>query len=111
MGTHMAQGQWTQEEANRSINWLELRAIRLVLLSFQQYIADQHVLVLTDNITAKAHVNRQGGTRSRDLMLEASVLGTWAESNLLSIVAEHISGEANVRADWLSRAKVDQAEW
>lgn len=60
---------------------------------------------------AKAHVSRLGSMRSRPLMQEASQLGTWAECHLLSVKAEHISGMANIRANWLSQYHVDQAEW
>ncbi|XP_058021197.1 S1 RNA-binding domain-containing protein 1 isoform X2 [Ahaetulla prasina] len=78
---------------------------------YQNHLSDKHVLVLTDNITAKAHVNRQGGTRSKSLMKEARILFLWVERNLLSLTAEHISGVSNVQADWLSRQVIDQAEW
>lgn len=59
----------------------------------------------------KVHVNRQGGTRSKQLMREASELGGWVEAHILFISADHISGVENVQADWLSRTTVDQAEW
>lgn len=65
MGTHclhrVVQGKWTSLEARNSINWLELRAIKLALFTFQDLIKKQFVVVQTDNITAKAHINRQGG--------------------------------------------------
>ncbi|XP_039179600.1 uncharacterized protein LOC120299160 isoform X1 [Crotalus tigris] len=66
---------------------------------------------MTDNVAAKAHVNRQGGTRSWSLMQEALDLGLWAESILESIYVENISEEANQQANSLSRATVDHSEW
>ncbi|XP_058020134.1 uncharacterized protein LOC131188700 isoform X1 [Ahaetulla prasina] len=105
------QGSWSRGETKKSINWLELRAARLVLRHFRHCLRDRHVLLLTDNITVKAHINRQGGTRSRGLMAEADRLCRWAERNVISIRAEHIAGIDNVRADWLSRAPLDPAEW
>lgn len=57
------------------------------------------MLLLTDNVAVKAHVNSQGGTYSKALWIEAQKLGAWAESDLASIVAEHISGMANHQAD------------
>lgn len=90
---------------------LELRAIRLALLHFSHALSGRHVLVLTDNISAKAHVNREGGTRSHPLMLETEKLFRWAERHLLSIKADHTSGVANVCADWLSREQIDPAKW
>lgn len=44
-------------------------------------------------------------------MKEAKCLGLWAESHLLSLRAEHISATDNVKAHWLSRIRVEQAEW
>lgn len=56
----LVEGTWSPEEATQSINLLELRAIRQALLHFQDLLAGSHVLVRTDNITAKADINRQG---------------------------------------------------
>lgn len=109
--SRVAQGRWSRLELSRQINWLELRAARLVLQAFLPLVRGQHVLLLTDNTTTKAHINRQGGTRSRSLMLEAETLCHWAESHLLSLTADHIAGTDNVQADWLSRATVDPSEW
>ncbi|XP_060548605.1 uncharacterized protein LOC132712109 [Pantherophis guttatus] len=108
---HLAQGVWTSVESRRSINWLELRAIYLALRTFHHLVSNSHVLVLTDNITAKAHVNHQGGTRSLSLMSEVLRLGLWSEIHLASLRAEHISGVTNLQADWLSRQRLDHAEW
>ncbi|KAK9403183.1 ubiquitin carboxyl-terminal hydrolase 7-like [Crotalus adamanteus] len=108
--TQFAQGHWSRTDLRHNINWLELRAIHLALHHFHHRIRGRHVLALTD-VASKAHVNRQGGTRSRSLMSEARLLGSWAESNLASIRAEHISGEKNRQADFLSRSTIDPLEW
>lgn len=84
--------------------------VRLALKQFCLSVAAEHVLILTDNMTTKAHINRQGGTSSKSLMLEARRLGCWAERHLLSISVEHIAGVDNVRAYWLSCTKMDNAE-
>lgn len=55
--------------------------------------------------------NREGGTRSAPLMEESNKLLIWAEKHTLSLTAEHISGTANLQADWLSRQQIDHAEW
>ncbi|XP_013907147.1 PREDICTED: uncharacterized protein LOC106537516 [Thamnophis sirtalis] len=108
---HLAQGRWTQREAAHSINWLELRAARLALRKFASLVRGAHVLLMTDNVATKAHINRQGGTRSKALMLEAEALGRWAERHLASLSADHISGVSNREADWLSRQRIDHSEW
>ncbi|KAK9399508.1 hypothetical protein NXF25_012527 [Crotalus adamanteus] len=111
MQTHMAQGQWSKHDLTHNINWVELRAIHLALCQFSNIVKGNHVLVMTDNVAAKAHINRQGGTKSWSLMQEALALGLWAESHLKSIRAEHISGEENRQADSLSRETIDHSEW
>ncbi|XP_060547192.1 uncharacterized protein LOC117673540 [Pantherophis guttatus] len=107
----MAQDQWSVRESLLNINLLELRAVRLTLSHFRYQVAGKDVLVLMDNTTAKAHINRLGGTRSRSLMAEALQLGLWAEEHLNSIKADHISGSANIQADALSRNLMDHREW
>lgn len=111
LGPHMAQGQWSPQEQTLNINVLELWAVYLALLSFQHHVLDLDVLVLMDNVSAKAYVNWLGGTRSRALMHETLHLGLWAEAHLTSLRAERISGAANVLADSLSQSPIDQAEW
>lgn len=68
------------------------------------------LLIWTDNVTAKAHVNRQEGTCSGPLMEEATQLLIWVEHHVLSLTAEHISGPSNIRADWLSRQRLDHTK-
>lgn len=106
----MAQGQWSSVEKLNSINFVELWAICLALHHFRPALEGRHILVLTDNTSAKGHVNREGGTRSQTLMFESDRLFSWAERSLLSIWADYISGVANVQADWLSRKRIDPAE-
>lgn len=72
----MAQGTWSLKEQRYSINRLELRAIRLALLQFKDSVQAAHVLIRTDNTSAKALINRQGGTKSKDLMREATLPST-----------------------------------
>lgn len=83
----------------------------LALQHFKDSVEGQHILVLTDNVAVKAHINCQGGTHSKALRTEAMALGTWAEIHLHSIRAEHITGVGNHQADWLSRSTVDHGEW
>lgn len=85
LDSRTAQGQWTQEELSHNINFLELRAIYLVLKAFKDVVKGQNILIVTDNVAAKAHVNHLGGTNSWALMQEAKKLGLWAEMHLLSI--------------------------
>nr|XP_056700699.1 complement factor H-like [Euleptes europaea] len=108
---HMAQGHWNQAEKRMHINRLELRAIRKALLEFQPLIQNHHLLLRMDNISAKAHINKEGGSRSSSLHAEATAILSWAEKHLASLRVEHIKGEMNTQADWLSCQQVDEAEW
>lgn len=106
----VAQGRWSASERQWNINYLELWAVFIALRAFWPFFVSSHVLVLTDNVATKAHVNRQGGTRSRTLLLEAKKLGLWTEHHLVSLQVEHILGVSNVRVDWLSQQQIDHAE-
>lgn len=87
LGPHMAQGCRSQQDRILNINILELQAIYLALLSFEHHVLGRNVLILTDNISAKVHINRLGGTRSRALMQETLCLGLWSEAHLASLQA------------------------
>ena len=116
-GAHMDQlqlsGMWNAQEQTLHINVLELRAVRH---AFEQWgplsPPGTKWLVFTDNSTVVAHVNKQGGTRSRELSLEAECLIRFALKRGLFIRARHLPGRRNVLADALSRPdKVVGTEW
>lgn len=104
------QGVWTEKESHMHINLLELRAIYLALTHLSHLLKGRHVLIRTDNISAKAYVNKQGGSKSL-LNKEALKIMQWAEANVLSMRAEHVQGIVNIQADWLSRTRIQEAEW
>lgn len=58
MESKLAQGHWTATDPHHNINWLELKAARLALRHFQPDLEHRHVLLFTDNMATKAHVNR-----------------------------------------------------
>ena len=67
VGDQTVSGLWSEQEARLHINWLELEAIRLALLHFQHLVEHKHVLIMCDNKTAVAYLNKEGGTRSHSL--------------------------------------------
>ena len=79
-----------------------MEAMWLALQHFAPLITGSHVLILTDSMTAKAVVNRQGDLRSATRMELARCIWLWAQSNLLSLTAKRIPGKDNVAADILS---------
>lgn len=64
-----AQGLWSKMEARRSSNWIELKAIHLLTLVFFQWsLENQHMQVLSDNMTAVLYLSKQGCIKSKALM-------------------------------------------
>jgi len=70
------------------------------------------VMVATDNTTVMAHINKQGGTRSRDMHQETQRLLLYTESQGWLLTSKHVPGRLNVLADQLSRqGQTIQTEW
>ena len=115
-GGHMdslaVSGTWPQLLRSYPINWLELEAIRLTLSHFKRQVAHKHVLIMSDNVTAIAYLNKQGGTRSQSLMDLTQKIILWCRDNRTRIFCRHIAGHLNVKADSLSRKnQVLSTEW
>jgi hypothetical protein len=108
---HWTQGQWSSGEAEEFINVRELRAVRLALMDFQQWVRGRVVLVHTDNTTALAYINREGGSRSQQLFQEAWRLFNWTTQRDITLKAVHVPGVKNVKADCLSRIHLSSVEW
>ena len=74
-GIHF-QHTWTEQEAGKHINWLELRAAQYTLL---QLASPGNIVQLhLDNITAFAFIRKIGGTHSVSLCKESHLL--WREA-------------------------------
>ena len=54
-------GNWSREEANMHINFLELKAAWFVIRTFLKEKSDIHVRINVDNTTALAYLNNMGG--------------------------------------------------
>ncbi|XP_028430855.1 uncharacterized protein LOC114553714 [Perca flavescens] len=93
------------------INCLELSTVLKVLKHFPPKVAGRHVVVQTDNVTAAAFINRQGGVRSARLLEIARSLLLWSHSHLLSLRAVHIPGILNRAADLMLRGGPSHNEW
>ena len=105
-------GLWTCAEKAMSINWRELRAIRLGLAAFGDRLTGCSVAVFCDNTTAVAYLRNQGGTVSSVLNGEAQELLRWAEEKEVTLLPQFILGSSNVVADSLSRrGQVIASEW
>ncbi|XP_044151545.1 nuclear pore complex protein Nup155 [Bufo gargarizans] len=105
------QGLWSVQESSLQINVLELRAIFLALSHWTSRLRGLPIQIQTDNSTAVAYLNHQGGTRSVMALREASQILRWAEDHVPVLSAVHIPGVDNWAADFLSRQLVDPGEW
>lgn len=75
------------------------------LCHFRRLLVDRTVLLLTDNTTMAAYINRQDGTRSSSLDELAARLWRWCRSVNITPVASYIPGQDNLMADFLPRGK------
>ena len=105
-------GQWGLSEipTDNNINYLELKAVYLGLLSFRGELLNKHVRVQTDNSTTVAYINHMGGTRYDSCNSIARKLWELAKQCNMWLTAVHIPGRDNV-ADRESRIFHDNTEW
>ena len=75
-GAHLEElqvaGLWSPEETSQHINCLhinclELKAVWLGLKHFQKILTGKNVVSMCDNATVVAHIQNQGGTKSKNL--------------------------------------------
>ena len=57
------------------------------------------VTLMCDNATVVTHINKQGGTRSRELASLTMEVHLWVERHQFSLQARFIPGKNNVLAD------------
>ena len=104
-------GLWTPEEAELAINLLELRAAEFGVKAFTKNLSNIHVHLKMDNISALAHINKKGGTRSRQLVDATKNLWEHCLKKGITLTAEYLPGIQNTVADSLSRHYVDWSDW
>ena len=72
-------------------------------MAFQRPVVNKHVMVMCDNKTAVAYINKEEGTRLKRLFaIEKSIL-LWCCTTGTTIICWHIAGQLNVKVDLLSR--------
>ena len=105
-------GRWSLHEQNLDINCLELKAVKLAIQSYAPlYRVCKHIRIMSDNTSAIAYINKQGGTKcmtQNDLSVK---IWEYAMENGIHISAAHIPGKHNILADEASRKFQDAAEW
>ena len=105
-------GRWTLDEQESSINFLELKAIKLAIQSYAPvYNNCRHIRIMSDNTSAIAYINKQGGTHCMQLNDLAVNIWEFCRDLGVYISAAHIPGIHNTLADEASRKFIDAAEW
>ena len=115
-----ASGWWTAEEAARHINWKELQAVYLGLLSLRAPLLAAsrsrpsplaHMELRSDNTTTVWYVQKGGGRRTTLSAVARSVHLLCMEELGVSLTARHLPGVDNTEADALSRLTPGPSEW
>ena len=99
---HDLSGQWSLQDSNQHINWLELEAIRLAVLKWGPLWINQTARVYCDNSTAVAHIRKQGGTHSRLLFNKTLEIFHLLDKFGILLIPTHLPGARNLTADALS---------
>lgn len=108
---YSASGVWPPSFSNMSINWLELMAIKKSLKHFVHLLRGRSVLLMSDNSTSVACIQRQGTYRSADLMSLSRDILMFCQRRSITLVPRHLSGDLNVLADLMSREGPTGTEW
>ena len=104
-------GIWTNDDKEKHINYLELKAAFLALKSICKDVNNEHVRLLLDNKTAIKYISSKGG-RKEELNSLAKHIWEWCIQRNIWLSCFHIAGLSNVRADALSRQKLNpDSEW
>ena len=107
-GNLVANGQWSPEEASQSSTWRELRAVKMVLESFQSKLKHERVRWFTDNQNVVRIV--QCGSAKPLLQVEALGIFSICVQCNIRLEPEWIPREQNELADYYSRM-VDYDDW
>ena len=106
-----ANGLWSREETMLHINVLELMTAWFAIQTLVNVTTRAHVRFQMDNTTAVSYINKQGGTKSCQMVIIAKKIWDWAIKHQVQVSAEHLPGKQNVTADKLSRELNDNLEW
>lgn len=104
-------GHWKPEEAEHSINVLELKAVLFGLQTFVKEKKNIHIRVMSDNMTAVSCVNKMGTSHSQACNTVTKTIWLFAKERGLWLSAAFIPGKQNVEADEESRKLNLDLEW
>lgn len=104
------QGQWSINDKEHHINYLELKAGLIAVTTFCEEMQNCHVKLLMDNTVAVTYVSKMGGKIESLNTLTTSIWKFCMDRNIW-LSASHIAGVENTEADFISRHKKSDLEW
>ena len=107
----VANGRWSNEEANLHINALEMLAIEYALRSFENQLCSKHVKIFSDNQCAVSYIRNMGGSKSMTCNNIAFNIWSWCIKRNILLTISHVAGVLNRDADLESRRFLDRTEW
>lgn len=110
-GIEKCGGQFSPQECKFHINTLELKAALFGLQSLCKNVRQAHILVLIDNTSAVASINKMGSLASIDMDDVVHSIWNWTLNNKNWLTASHIPGVLNTDADKESREQESRTEW
>ena len=107
-GNLVANRQWSIDESSQSSTWHKLRAVRLVLESFQSKLENERVRQFTDdqNVVRIVH----DGSRVAFLQAEALVIFAVCVASHIHVEPEWVPREQNELTDYHS-CLIDYDDW
>ena len=88
-------GKWTPQEQLLLINALELLAIGEPWKLYFP-LEGKTILIATDNTTALAYINKQGGSKSPTLRRLTQDFFHWLDSTSITLCCRHVPGTLNI---------------
>lgn len=103
-------GFWKPGESARSSNWREATATQLCLRSFLPHLKGSSLLVHSDNQSNVAALTRKGSSvPTLNAIAQETLL--LCRQHRIFLAAQHLPGDRNTQADFLSRIQRDPSDW
>ena len=91
LGDSSVSGVWCRQWQSKHINILEMRAVFLACSALQDQLKGVVTRLHVDNSTMVAHLKKEGGTRSHELVQLTRKFLLWCDRARIQIHAVHIS--------------------
>ena len=105
-------GPWSQKEKELDIQILELKAVKLAILTFTKVKKPKSIHIQMDNTFALSYLVKMGGTQNKVMLdLSSKEILAYLIKHKIKITVEYLPSKLNIIADWESRNARDQSEW